>query len=116
MGMIRNVTNLSRSGLSDWIIQRLSAVLLAAFTIFLVVFLLSNPGLQYEQWQALFSQGWVKIFTLLTLLSLVGHAWVGLWTVATDYIKPAFIRFLFLLVVGITLLVYFVTTVSALWS
>lgn len=117
MGMnVQNVTNFSRSGLSDWLIQRFSAVVLAAYTIFMAVFLLSNPDLTYSHWQGLFSITWVKLFTLLTVLSVVGHAWIGLWTVATDYIKPTLIRFLFLTVVGITLFVYLVITVTALWG
>ncbi len=114
--MVRSITNLSRSGLSDWMLQRLSAVILAAYTIFIVAFLVKNPDLQYAQWAQLFSQGWVKIFTLLTVLSVLVHAWIGLWTVATDYIKATFIRFVFLLVVALTLFVYVLATVTALWG
>lgn len=117
MGMnVQSVTNLSRSGLADWVVQRFTAVVLAAYTLFMAAFVIMNPDLSYNQWQSLFSVTWVKIFTLITLLSVVGHAWVGLWTVATDYIKPALIRFLFLAVVGITLFVYLVLTVTALWG
>ena len=114
--MVQSVTNLGRSGLSDWLIQRFTAVILAAFTVFLSVFILLNPDLSYSQWNALFDMTWVKIFTLMTVLSVVGHAWVGLWTVATDYIKPALIRFVFLSVVGITLFVYLIITATALWG
>lgn len=114
--MVQSVTNLSRSGLSDWLIQRISAVILAAFTVFLAVFILVNPDLSYSKWNALFDLTWVKIFTLITVLSVVGHAWVGLWTVATDYIKAALIRFIFLCVVGTTLFVYLIITATALWG
>ena len=117
MGVIvRNVTNLSRSGLSDWLIQRFSAVVLAAYTVFILVFLVASPELTYNQWAMLFSHTTMKIFTLLAILSLVGHAWVGLWTVATDYLKPLAIRFLFLAVVAITLFVYLIVTITALWG
>lgn len=114
--MVRNVTNWGRSGLSDWLVQRMSAVVLAAYTIFMVSIFVQNPDLTFSEWQAFFDVTWVKLFTLLTVLSVVGHAWVGLWTVATDYIKPALIRFFFLIVVGITLFVYLVTTATALWG
>lgn len=113
---VRSVTNFSRSGLSDWMLQRISAVILAAFTVFIIGFLIQNPDLQYAQWHGLFEKTWVKVFTLLSLLSVLAHAWIGLWTVATDYIKPTFIRFLFLAVVAITLFVFLVVTVTALWG
>ena len=117
MGMnVTNVTNFSRSGLSDWLIQRVSAVILAAYTVFLAVFIILNPDLQFEQWRALFDLLWVKVFTLITVLSVVGHAWIGLWTVATDYIKPAFTRFVFMAVVAITLFVYLIVAIEALWG
>ncbi|HQN41780.1 MAG TPA: succinate dehydrogenase, hydrophobic membrane anchor protein, partial [Pseudomonadales bacterium] len=41
--MVTNVTNFGRSGLHDWLVQRLSALVLAAYTLFLLVFLLINP-------------------------------------------------------------------------
>src|SRR5690606_20735775 len=67
MDMVTNVTNLSRSGLYDWMAQRVSAVLLAAYTLFLLGYLILNPGLSYEQWQGLFSNNAMRIFSLLAL-------------------------------------------------
>lgn len=84
--MVTQVTNFGRSGLSDWLIQRASAVVLAAYTVFIVAYLLLNPELTYEQWRGLFGELWMRIFTLLTLVSVVAHAWIGLWTVLTDYL------------------------------
>jgi len=114
--MVQSITNLSRSGLADWMVQRFTAVVLAVFTVFIAAFIFLNPDLTYSQWSALFDLTWVKIFTLITVLSVVGHAWVGLWTVATDYIKPAMFRFVFLCVTGITLFVYLIITATALWG
>ena len=74
MDMVTNVTNLSRSGLYDWMAQRVSAVLLAAYTIFLLGYLILNPGLSYEQWQALYSNNAMRIFSLLTLVALAVHS------------------------------------------
>lgn len=84
--MVTSVTNLGRSGVSDWLLQRASSVVLAAYTLFIVLYIVLNPNLNFEQWQALFGQLWMRVFSLLTLLSLVAHAWVGLWTVLTDYL------------------------------
>ena len=100
-------TNLTRNGLTDWLVQRLSAVILLAFIISILVFYLSNqPGLDYLTWRGYFSSWPMKIFTLIALLSLLGHMWVGLWTVITDYIKPFVLR-----VLSYTLLLGFVLVV-----
>lgn len=116
--MVKSISNFGRSGLADWVIQRATAVVLAAYTLFIVSFVLMLPegGLTYDVWTSLFSTLWVKIFTLLTLLSIVGHAWVGLWTVLTDYCKPTALRFLLLALLFITLFVYLIAGVSALWG
>lgn len=114
--MVRSITNLSRSGISDWLIQRVSAVLLALYTFFLLGFFLATPDVTYDIWRQLFSTFWVKIFTLVTLLALVGHIWVGMWTVATDYLKNAWVRFLVLCAVAMTAFVYLVAGVAAVWG
>jgi succinate dehydrogenase / fumarate reductase membrane anchor subunit len=114
--MVTSVTNFGRSGLSDWVIQRASAVILATYAIFIVGYILCNPELSFGQWKELFDCTAMRIYTLLAVLSLVGHAWVGLWTVATDYIKPAVVRFIYNAAVIITLFVIVVWSIEILWG
>jgi len=121
--MVTSVTNLSRSGLYDWMAQRVSAVLLAAYTLFLLGYFLANPDLTYEQWTGLFSQNWMRIFSLLTLVALAVHAWVGMWTISTDYLTPmamgkaaTIVRFLFQVACGLLMFVLFVWGVQILWG
>ena len=121
--MVTSVTNLSRSGLYDWMAQRVSAVLLAAYTLFLLGYFLVNPDLTYEQWAGLFSQTWMRIFSLLTLVALAVHAWVGMWTISTDYLTPislgksaTIVRFLFQVACGLLSFVLFVWGVQILWG
>lgn len=114
--MVRSITNLSRNGIQDWLVQRVSAVVLAVFTFFILGVFFANPGLGYEEWRQLFTPLWVKIFTLLALLSLVGHIWVGMWTVATDYLHNPWVRFITLSVIAIVTFVYLVAGVTALWG
>ncbi|SFM71998.1 succinate dehydrogenase, hydrophobic membrane anchor protein [Halopseudomonas yangmingensis] len=121
--MVTNVTNLSRSGLYDWMVQRVSAVVLAAYVLFLLGFLIANPGLTHADWHGLFSQNWMRIFSLLTLVSLSAHAWVGMWTISTDYLTSmAFgkaatvVRFLFQAACGLAMFVLFVWGVQILWG
>lgn len=121
--MVTNVTNFSRSGLYDWMAQRVSAVVLAAYFLFLLGYLVAHPDLNFQQWEHLFSQGWVRIFSLLALVSLGIHAWVGMWTISTDYLTPmalgkwaTVIRFLFQAVCGMAMFAFFVWGVQILWG
>ena len=82
--MVTAVTSLSRSGLSDWLVQRVTAVILLAFFVFVGVKMAT--GVSYAEWTELFAQTWMKIFTMLAILSLAAHAWIGMWGVFTDYL------------------------------
>jgi succinate dehydrogenase / fumarate reductase membrane anchor subunit len=99
--------SLTGSGLRDWLWQRLSAVVLAAYTLVLCAFFFMHPEVDYTQFYAFFSLLWMRIFTLIALLGLVIHAWVGMWTVLTDYIKSASLRFMLEVLVILSLAVFF---------
>lgn len=121
--MVTNVTNFSRSGLYDWMAQRVSAVVLAAYFIFLLGFVVAHPGLTYADWNGLFAQNWMRIFSLLALLSILIHAWVGMWTITTDYLTQMAIgrwatgvRFLVQAACGVLQFVMFVWGVQILWG
>ncbi len=87
---MKSATGLTGSGSRDWVVQRLSAIVLAVYT--LVVFgwilchSLSNT-LNYVNWHDFMMGLPMKLFGLLTILALAGHAWVGMWTIFTDYIN-----------------------------
>ena len=121
--MVTAVTNLGRSGLSDWLIQRFSALVLALYTFVIVGFLLMNPELTFSQWSDLFSQLWMKVFSLLTLVSIAAHGWIGLWGVLTDYVtnrmmgpKATVIRMIVLTVYGLVTITFLVWGIETLWG
>lgn len=114
--MVTSVTNLGRSGLSDWLIQRVTAVVVAAFSIVMLAYFVTHPNLQYAEWHDFMSCTAMRIFTLMSVLAIAGHAWVGLWTIATDYLKPTGIRFLFQAACALALFVYLVWAVQILWG
>lgn len=119
MAMVNNLTNalsLTGEGLRDWLVQRISSVVVAAYFLFLMGFILMHPKLEFWMWQTLFVNPCMRIFTVLFLLSLVLHAWVGVWTVATDYLKVAWFRLIFEVAVILALIGYFIWGVSILWS
>lgn len=104
------------TGLRDWMAQRVSAVIVAVYVIFMLGFLLTHPHVEYDLWQDLFANTAMRLFTLLFLASLMWHTWIGLWIVATDYIKPLAIRLLFQVTVIIYLLTCFLWGVQILWG
>ncbi|MGO1232855.1 MAG: succinate dehydrogenase, hydrophobic membrane anchor protein [Marinobacter sp.] len=113
--MVNSVTNLGRSGVFDWLIQRVTAYVLAVYTIFILGFMVVSD-VNFETWNALFDQTWFRIFSLLALLSLGAHAWVGLWTVTTDYIKAMAPRFLVQAGSGLVMFVYLIWGIQILWG
>jgi len=115
MGKLTNVTSLTGLGLRDWLVQRVSAVILAAYILFLIGFILLNAPLQFNDWQNLFANSWMRIFSILALLSLVMHAWVGMWTIATDYLKITWMRLIFQVAMIVALFAYLAWGVAILY-
>lgn len=104
--MVSSATSFSNTGVRDWIIQRVSAVVLGLYLITLIVFFVFNPHLQFQTWHSFFANQWMKSFSFLALLSLVAHAWIGVWTILTDYIKPKGLRLLLESLMVLALFVY----------
>ena len=103
-------------GLLDWIAQRITAVVLAVYTVVLGLNLLLMPEFSQQAWKALFSGTFIRVLTLLAMLALCWHAWIGVRDIYMDYIKPTAIR-LSLQVLTIVLLVgYVIWAINILWS
>ena len=79
-------------GLKDWLAQRVTAIILASYSIILLItfFLSGNNG--FLRWSMIFQVFWVKIATLLATVAICYHAWVGVRDIWMDYIKPVSIR------------------------
>ncbi len=121
--MVTAVTSFGRSGLYDWMIQRVSGVAMAAYVIFLVGFILTTPDVGYAEWKELYSSLGMRVFSLVTLLSLAAHAWIGLWAVLTDYLtnrmmgsKATVLRVLAQMALGVVTVTYVVWGIEILWG
>ena len=80
-------------GLRDWLAQRVTAVLMALFTIVLLAqILLTRQPLGYDLWAGIFSQQWMKFLSFGLIISLAYHAWVGVRDIWMDYVKPVGLR------------------------
>jgi succinate dehydrogenase / fumarate reductase, membrane anchor subunit len=75
-------------GMRDWLSQRVTATLMALFTLVLLAQLLWPGPLGYDKWAAIFSAQWMKLFTLVIVIAMAWHAWVGVRDIWMDYVKP----------------------------
>ncbi len=80
-------------GLRDWLAQRVTAALMALFTLVVLAQLIFSKGpVGYDQWAGIFSTQWMKALTFAIILALLYHVWVGMRDIWMDYIKPVGIR------------------------
>jgi succinate dehydrogenase / fumarate reductase membrane anchor subunit len=97
-------------GLREWMVQRVTAIVLALYIVLLLGLVMAAPQMDYDAWAGLFVPTSMKLVTLIALLALFYHAWVGIRDIWMDYVKPTGIR-LGLQVATILFLVY-----CAVWS
>jgi len=80
-------------GLRDWLGQRVTAALMAVFTVILLAQVIFSKGpLGYDRWAGIFSAQWMKTLTFVVIVALIYHAWVGVRDIWMDYIKPVALR------------------------
>ena len=79
-------------GMRDWLSQRVTAMLMALFTVALIVQVLMPGEMGYDKWASIFSRQWMKVLTFVTIVALLWHAWVGMRDIWMDYIKPVGLR------------------------
>ncbi len=120
--MVTNVTSFGRSGLSDFLVQRVSAVILAVYALCVVGWFLVNPDAAHGDLVRYFSSPSMTVFSTLTIGALAAHAWIGMWTVGTDYIRPHYfgstanvVRFIYQAGTIMILFVYVVWALSVIW-
>ncbi|GAA6205825.1 succinate dehydrogenase, hydrophobic membrane anchor protein [Colwellia sp. 1_MG-2023] len=114
--MVNNAATVGRSGVHDFILIRTSAIILALYTFYILGFFVTTNEVTYDVWQGFFSGLCTKVFTILALFSLLVHAWIGIWQVLSDYIKPAFLRGALQFIFAVTLLGYLVMGLLTVWG
>ena len=114
--MVNNAATVGRSGVHDFILIRTSAIILALYTFYILGFFVTTNDVTFDVWQGFFSGLFTKVFTILALFSLLIHAWIGIWQVLSDYIKPAFLRGSLQFIFAVTLLAYLVMGLLTVWG
>ncbi|MCB1985743.1 MAG: succinate dehydrogenase, hydrophobic membrane anchor protein [Burkholderiales bacterium] len=102
-------------GLRDWLVQRVTAVLMAAYILLLAGIVFVVAPQDYASWVAVFNHQWMRIATFLFFAALFWHAWVGVRNVLMDYVKPTAIRLILQILVIVSLFAYLIWTAEILW-
>jgi len=114
--MVKSVLGVNHQGLRDWLVQRVSAIIMAIYFIGMLGFFLMHADLAYYDWHGLFNHLWMKTATLLFVSALLYHAWIGMWTIFTDYIKISWLCVLLNIFVLLSLISFFFATLLILWG
>lgn len=113
--MVGRIVSGARYGVRDWLVQRISAVYMAVYTLVLMALLAREP-INYTNWRGVFEAAPMRYATLLFALSLFLHAWVGVRDIYMDYLKPTWLRLAAEAASILALLMYTMWMVSILWS
>jgi succinate dehydrogenase / fumarate reductase membrane anchor subunit len=103
-------------GLGDWLLQRLTAVVMAAYTVVFLGCLLIAPPATYTHWKSLFAGPLFRLFTMLFIVSLLYHAWVGMRDILMDYLRATAVRLSAEVLVALALICYLIWSASVLWG
>lgn len=97
--------SLQAQGMRAWLLQRLTAIYIAVYSLSLIVWLVNNYPVNYTSWHALLSNPIILISTIVFYSSLFVHAWVGIRDILVDYAKPSSVRFIMLTTLALSLLI-----------
>jgi succinate dehydrogenase / fumarate reductase membrane anchor subunit len=83
-------------GMRDWLAQRVTAILMAVYTVILLVLFLTSSESSYVAWSGIFAMQWFKLLTFAVIVALLYHVWVGMRDVWMDYVTHSVVlRLLF---------------------
>lgn len=103
-------------GVGGWLAQRATAVVMAAYTVIAIPYLLLSGHEGYAGWKALFAGGFFRLATMLFFASLLYHAWIGVRDILIDYVHPYGWRLACSAAAAFILVLYLIWTVSILWG
>jgi succinate dehydrogenase / fumarate reductase, membrane anchor subunit len=115
-GLTRSTPVGAHYGLKDWIIQRISALVLIAFLVLVGARMLLAGGLDYESWAGVFAPVPMKLATEIAVFALCYHAWIGVRDIWMDYVSAAGLRLALHVGTVLWLLYCLAWSVQILWS
>ena len=112
----KRLTTGAHYGGRDWIAQRVTAALIVLFTLVLLLSVLFTSGpISYDTWAGIFAPQWMKFLTLVTVVALAWHAWIGVRDIWMDYVKPTGLRLTLHVLTATALVGYTAWAAAILW-
>lgn len=102
-------------GSTLWKVQRLSALIMLATITYVTFFVVVHTPLNFAVWSGFIKQLHMQILITISLVSMSKHAWVGIQTVLTDYVKCSRIRHALYGTIILMLVLTILTTIFILW-
>ena len=112
----RELTAVAHYGWRDWLLQRVTAVVMLVYTLFLLAVLVSLPRIDYDHWRSLWDLSVMRYATIFFVLSVLLHAWVGVRNIFMDYVKDTGLRLVLYVLVILALVAYGVWAWQILWG
>ena len=103
-------------GLGDWLLQRLTALAMAVYTVLVLAGVAMVQPQGFEGWRHFFTGAFMRIATMLFFVALIYHAWIGMRDIYMDYLKPVAVRLAFEAVTVVVLVGYLGWTIQVLWG
>jgi len=103
-------------GLGNWLLQRLTAVVMAVYTIGFLACILWHVPANQADWKAIFGGGVGRLATIIFFVALLYHAWVGMRDILMDYVKATWLSLALQMAVALSLIAYLVWAASILWG
>jgi len=102
-------------GLRDWLAQRITAIVMAVYTVIVVFSVFGGAASSVAAWRQFMGGGLIRFATFLFVVSLCYHAWIGVRDIWMDYIKPTPIRVTMHVLTLLALLGYAGWAVQIIW-
>jgi succinate dehydrogenase / fumarate reductase membrane anchor subunit len=89
-------------GLRPWVVQRVSAVYITLFILYLLYCGFTAEQTNFEQWRAWLFEPLNSVGVGLLIIAVLFHAWIGIRDVVLDYVHDIMLRiFVLALVIGV---------------
>ena len=114
--MVTRVITGAHYGLKDWLVQRVTALVMAVYAVLLVGSLIVRAPGGFDEWRAMFQPQWMRLASFVFFLSLFWHAWIGVRDIFMDYVKSTALRLALQVIVILLLVAYVAWAVQILWG
>ena len=112
-----------------WYTQRYTSLIILSYLIYIFSFIFNNQDINFFSWSDFFLSFQVRFLSSIVFLVIVLHAFIGLWTVGTDYLtkrtlgflnvrlsrRAATLRYIYYLFFGLLCIVYLTAIFYIIW-